>query len=70
MMKKISLLAGLVFCLSIAACNNEPKLEKGEEVAVENQLSDDQKSMDSLEAAIMSQMDALNSDSAGTDTID
>lgn len=70
MMKKISLLAGLVFCLSLAACNNEPKLEKGEEVAVENQLSDDQKAMDSLEAAIMSQMDALNSDSAGTDTID
>lgn len=69
-MKRISLLACIAISLGMIACNDEPKLEKTEEVAVENQLSNDQKAMDSLEAAIMSQMDALNTDSAGTDTIE
>jgi len=54
--------------LAMVSCNEEPKLEQQEEQAVEQQLNLDQKSMDSLEAAIMSQMDALESDSAIKDS--
>ncbi|MDP3929611.1 MAG: hypothetical protein Q8R57_11360 [Bacteroidota bacterium] len=46
-----------------AACNNEPKLNQQEENAVQTQLEADQKSMDSLEAAILSQMEEVNLDS-------
>ncbi|OYU94300.1 MAG: hypothetical protein CFE21_17095 [Bacteroidetes bacterium B1(2017)] len=62
-MKKLILIVAV--CGSLMACNNEPKLNQQEETAVQNQLSSDQKAMDSLEAAIQAQMDAINADSAG-----
>ncbi len=57
------------FCFFVLACNNEPKLNSQEETAVETQLKNDQKSMDSLEAAIKAQMDAIDADSAGDDSM-
>jgi PBP1b-binding outer membrane lipoprotein LpoB len=61
MMKKLFSL--LLLVAIFAACNNEPKLEQEEEKAVATQLEADQKSMDSLEAAILSQMEDVNLDS-------
>jgi hypothetical protein len=52
------------------ACNDEPKLDKQEEQAIDQQINLDQKSMDSLEAAIMAQMEALDSDSLMKDSIE
>lgn len=67
-MKSILRIICLFSFLAILSCNEEPKLDQQEEQAVEQQLNMDQKSMDSLEAAIMSQMDALESDSAIKDS--
>ena len=61
MIKKLLSLILLVSVLG--ACDNEPKMSEQEENAVENQLQADQKAMDSLEAAILSQMDEVNLDS-------
>lgn len=47
----------------LLACNDEPKLNQQEENAVQLQLEADQKSMDSLEAVILSQMEEVNIDS-------
>jgi hypothetical protein len=47
----------------LLACNSEPKLTQQEENAVQVQLEADQKSMDSLEAVILSQMEEVNLDS-------
>ncbi len=66
-MKKLIALA--FFFLTLIACQNEPKLNQQEESAVESRLNSDQKSMDSLEAAIKAQMDALDADSLGTDSL-
>ncbi len=66
-MKKLLLI--LVTVAAITACNNEPKLNQTEESAVQTQLNSDQKAMDSLEAAIQAQMDAINADSAGMDSL-
>ena len=55
-------IAILSIAATITACNNEPKLDQTEETAVQNQLNADQKAMDSLEASIMAQMDAINGD--------
>jgi hypothetical protein len=54
---------------TMTACNNEPKLDQTEETAVQTQLNADQKAMDSLEASIMAQMDAINGDSAEMDSL-
>jgi hypothetical protein len=64
---RIGLLIGLTLML---ACNDEPKLDKQEEQAIDQQINLDQKSMDSLEAAIMAQMEALDSDSLMKDSIE
>ncbi len=53
----------------LIACNDDPKLNQQEETAVENQLSSDQKAMDSLEAAIQAQMDEINTDSVEMDSL-
>ena len=53
----------------LIACNDDPKLNQQEENAVENQLSSDQKAMDSLEAAIQAQMDEINTDSIEMDSL-
>lgn len=66
-MKK--LLFSSAFLLVLFACNDEPKLNKQEESAVESQLNADQKAMDSLEAAIKMQMEELDADSAGLDSL-
>ena len=66
-MKKVGLVA--VLFLAIAACSNEPKLNKVEETAVENQLTKDQKAMDSLENALKAQMNALDADSSDADSL-
>lgn len=66
-MKK--LLAITFLFLAIVACQNEPKLNNQEETAVQNQMNMDQKAMDSLEKAIKEQMEALDSDSAETDSL-
>ncbi len=66
-MKKLLLI--LVTAAAMTACNNEPKLNQTEENAVQTQLNSDQKAMDSLEAAIQAQMDAINADSAGMDSL-
>jgi hypothetical protein len=60
-----------VFSLAamLIACNDDPKLNQQEETAVENQLSSDQKAMDSLEAAIQAQMDEINTDSIEMDSL-
>jgi hypothetical protein len=61
MIKRLfSLILSVAF---FAACNDEPKLNQQEENAVQTQLEADQKSMDSLEAAILSQMEEVNLDS-------
>lgn len=65
MIKK--LLSLLLLVAIFGACNNEPKMNEQEENAVENQLEADQKSMDSLEAAILSQMEEVNLDSLEAD---
>lgn len=65
MMKKFFSLLLLVSILG--ACNSEPKLDQQEEAAVDMQLEADQKSMDSLEAAILSQMEDVNLDSLGAE---
>jgi hypothetical protein len=54
---------------TMTACNNEPKLDQTEETAVQTQLNADQKAMDSLEASIMAQMDAINGDSSEMDSL-
>ncbi len=54
---------------TMTACTNEPKLDQTEETAVQNQLNADQKAMDSLEASIMAQMDAINGDSSEMDSL-
>ncbi|MCG9879452.1 MAG: hypothetical protein MH472_02530 [Bacteroidia bacterium] len=64
-MKKFFSLILLVSILG--ACNSEPKLDQQEEAAVDMQLEADQKSMDSLEAAILSQMEDVNLDSLGAE---
>jgi hypothetical protein len=61
MIKKLLSLILLVGILG--SCDNEPKMSEQEESAIENQLQADQKAMDSLEAAILSQMDEVNLDS-------
>jgi hypothetical protein len=61
MIKKLLSLILLVGILG--SCDNEPKMSEQEENAIENQLQADQKAMDSLEAAILSQMDEVNLDS-------
>ncbi len=61
MIKKLLSLILLVGILG--SCDNEPKMSEQEESAIENQLQADQKAMDSLEAAILSQMDDVNLDS-------
>jgi uncharacterized lipoprotein YajG len=66
-MKKILFI--LFSLATIAACNEEPKLNQQEETAVDAQINSDQKSMDSLEAAIQSQMDAINLDSSEMDSL-
>ena len=66
-MKKVGLVD--VLFLAIAACSNEPKLNKVEETAVENQLTKDQKAMDSLENALKAQMNALDADSSDADSL-
>lgn len=53
------------FCVTlpiVIACNNEPKMNKQEEQAVEQQMQKDQQAMDSLEKAIQAQIN-------GTDTL-
>ena len=62
-------IAILSIAATITACNNEPKLDQTEETAVQNQLNADQKAMDSLEASIMAQMDAINGDSSEMDNL-
>ena len=63
--------AGIFVALfAFFACNDEPKLDKQEEQAIDQQINLDQKSMDSLEAAIMAQMEALDSDSLMKDSIE
>jgi hypothetical protein len=62
-------IAILSIAATITACNNEPKLDQTEETAVQNQLNADQKAMDSLEASIMAQMDAINGDSSEMDSL-
>ena len=64
---RTGLLIGLT---SMLACNDEPKLDKQEEQAIDQQINLDQKSMDSLEAAIMAQMEALDSDSLMKDSLE
>ncbi len=59
---------GLVL-LAVMSCSNEPKLNKAEENAVQNQLNHDQMAMDSLENAIKAQMEALDSVDAEADSI-
>ncbi|MDZ4667117.1 MAG: hypothetical protein SGJ00_04450 [bacterium] len=66
-MKKWIALFSIV--VALAACNSEPKLDQTEETAVESQLNADQKAMDSLEASIMAQMDAINGDSSEMDSL-
>lgn len=66
-MKKLLLI--LVAVAIFTACNEEPKLNQTEENAVQSQLNSDQKAMDSLEAAIQAQMDVINADSAGMDSL-
>lgn len=66
-MKKIMLILGTLALF--ASCGNEPKLNKQEEQAVEDKIAADQRSMDSLEAAIQAQMDAINADSTEMDSI-
>jgi hypothetical protein len=66
-MKKFIAVLSLAAILS--ACNDDPKLNQQEETAVENQLSSDQKAMDSLEAAIQAQMDEINTDSVEMDSL-
>lgn len=66
-MKKIMLILGTL--AMFAACGNEPKLNQQEEKAVEDKIAADQRSMDSLEAAIQAQMDAINADSAEMDSM-
>lgn len=62
-------IAIFALALIVSACADEPKLTEQEETAVETQINSDQKSMDSLEAAIQSQMDAINSDSLEMDSL-
>jgi hypothetical protein len=66
-MKKFIAVLSLAAILS--ACNDDPTLNQQEETAVENQLSSDQKAMDSLEAAIQAQMDEINTDSVEMDSL-
>ncbi len=66
-MKKLLLI--LVAVAIFTACNEEQKLNQTEENAVQSQLNSDQKAMDSLEAAIQAQMDVINADSAGMDSL-
>lgn len=67
-MKKLIITCAVLASFSIVSCDNEPKLDQQEEQAVEQQLNLDQKSMDSLEAAIKAQMEALDNDSATKDS--
>jgi hypothetical protein len=67
-MKNLLRIVLLFGTLTIMACNDEPKLDEQEEQAVEQQIDMDKKSMDSLEAAIMAQMDALDADSSIKDS--
>lgn len=66
-MKKF--IAVLSLAAILFACNDDPTLNQQEETAVENQLSSDQKAMDSLEAAIQAQMDEINTDSVEMDSL-
>ncbi|MBC7381901.1 MAG: hypothetical protein H7296_02780 [Bacteroidia bacterium] len=66
-MKKIILFA--ISALIFNACSNEPKLNKQEESEVDNQVNRDQLAMDSLENAIKSQMEELDADSTGADSL-
>jgi outer membrane murein-binding lipoprotein Lpp len=67
-MKKLIITCAVLASFSIVSCDDEPKLDQQEEQAVEQQLNLDQKSMDSLEAAIKAQMEALDNDSATKDS--
>jgi PBP1b-binding outer membrane lipoprotein LpoB len=65
-MKRIA--AILLASLWMGACSNEPKLDKKEERAVEDQMTKDQKAMDSLERVIKARIDTETAaDTADTD---
>jgi hypothetical protein len=57
-MKKILFVSFLALGLMTVSCGGEPKLDKTEETAVEDQLKKDQAAMDSLEQAINALMDS------------
>jgi len=57
-MKKTLFATLLVLGLFSISCGGEPKLDKTEETAVEDQLKKDQAAMDSLEQAINALMDS------------
>ncbi len=67
-MKKLIVTCAVLAAFTIVSCDDEPKLDQQEEQAVEQQLNLDQKSMDSLEAAIKAQMEALDSDTVAKDS--
>ena len=64
MKKHVLIFASAIALASFFACGGEnKKVEEQEKKAVEEQVQKDQKSMDSLEKAIQSQIDAVNDDS-------
>ena len=63
-MKKYLIAASM---LALLSCNNEPKLNQTEENKLEDQIEKDEAAMDSLEHAIMSQMDSIDIDTSVAD---
>lgn len=67
-MKNVILIA--LFATLLFACTNDPKLTQQEEKIVDSTLNSDQKSMDSLESAIMAQMAAIEVDTNDIDSLE
>ncbi|MEI6508764.1 MAG: hypothetical protein WCO54_09790 [Bacteroidota bacterium] len=64
MKKEILLVVSIFFSIIFSSCGGgEKKLDEKEQKAVETQVLNDQKSMDSLEKAIKAQIDAVDEDS-------